>query len=623
MRTGKKYFYFMDEKPKNIWKKPWKGSRGLLLWLTTLFAGAFFIFISLGFVFATQNSAAELTKFAAMCAFGCVLAFLAIVFIHWLFCWRNFRRFLFGLACFATLVALFYAEEDWRGKYDWEKYQRVEEAKGEQFSWQSIVPTPVPDDENFAFSPVWIAEEKYNFLNQPERAEAWYGKRIYNDDISKLVSLMPVSVSGLVGTNWQANPPRNLPAEPESRDTNTWLTGGMADLKPWQIYYRALQQSNSAAQIPVTAQPQTPAQDVLLALSKFDPVIEQLHADSTLPESRFPITYDQANKSAILLWHLASVKRESQVLQLRSLAELETGQTDQAFADIKLLFRLISAIRTEPFFISHLVRLAILNITFQPMWEGLADHKWSEAQLVEFDRELAPLDFLADYKSSIRGERMLHTKEIEYMQYQRSPDKFNGLLDMSQDGKGQDYLHDNVLNLVYYFLAPKGWFEQSKLRLNRFLIENYAPTASVDLQTVSVSEEKKAVASETTKLKQGNFIERILIPPLGNAVKRFARGQAYVHLARIAIALERYQLAHGQYPESLDVLTPQYLSEIPHDVMNGQPLKYRLDPDGQFLLYSVGWNETDDGGVVALTKAENPSVIFDEGDWVWRYPSQN
>jgi len=35
--------------------------------------------------------------------------------------------------------------------------------------------------------------------------------------------------------------------------------------------------------------------------------------------------------------------------------------------------------------------------------------------------------------------------------------------------------------------------------------------------------------------------------------------------------------------------------------------KYRLTANGQFLLYSVGWNERDDNG--------NPEK--DKGDWVW------
>jgi hypothetical protein len=101
-----------------------------------------------------------------------------------------------------------------------------------------------------------------------------------------------------------------------------------------------------------------------------------------------------------------------------------------------------------------------------------------------------------------------------------------------------------------------------------------------------------------------------------------------VDLARTAIALERYRFARGEYPESLDALSPQFITKLPHDVINGQPLYYRRDPaspgsgaaGGQFVLYSVGWNETDDGGQVGLTK--NGNVDVKTGDWVWRYPAQ-
>ena len=92
------------------------------------------------------------------------------------------------------MIALFYAEEDWRGKHDWEKFKRQWEAKGEKFDFKDFVPPPVPDDQNFAFSPVWIAEEKYTFQNTPKRAEAWYGDRIYSDKVSKILPLLPVSI---------------------------------------------------------------------------------------------------------------------------------------------------------------------------------------------------------------------------------------------------------------------------------------------------------------------------------------------------------------------------------------------------------------------------------------------
>ena len=85
-------------------------------------------------------------------------------------------------------------------------------------------------------------------------------------------------------------------------------------------------------------------------------------------------------------------------------------------------------------------------------------------------------------------------------------------------------------------------------------------------------------------------------------MKRFAYGQESVDLARVAIALERYRLAHGEFPESLDALAPQFMEKIPHDIINAQPLHYRRTADGQFVLYSVGWNETDDGGIIVFKK---------------------
>ncbi len=73
---------------------------------------------------------------------------------------------------------------------------------------------------------------------------------------------------------------------------------------------------------------------------------------------------------------------------------------------------------------------------------------------------------------------------------------------------------------------------------------------------------------------------------------------------QIACALERYHLAHGEYPETLDALMPQFMEKMPHDIIGGQPLHYRRTDDGKFLLYSVGWNETDDGGQVFSPKTD-------------------
>ena len=94
------------------------------------------------------------------------------------------------------------------------------------------------------------------------------------------------------------------------------------------------------------------------------------------------------------------------------------------------------------------------------------------------------------------------------------------------------------------------------------------------------------------------------------------RIQTLVNEGQIACALERYRLAQGTYPETLDTLVPQFIEKLPRDIVNGAPLLYHRVEDGTFVLYSVGWNETDDGGKSLSDIGDLKNVA--QGDWVWK-----
>src|SRR5262249_5157762 len=113
------------------------------------------------------------------------------------------------------------------------------------------------------------------------------------------------------------------------------------------------------------------------------------------------------------------------------------------------------------------------------------------------------------------------------------------------------------------------------------------------------------------------FFSALLLPSIAGISQKAAFAQTGVSAAALACTLERHRRMHGQYPEVLDTLVPSSLSSMPHDIINGEPLKYKRTADGQYLLYSVGWNETDDGGKVVLMK-DGTSTDKAEGDWVWR-----
>ena len=75
---------------------------------------------------------------------------------------------------------------------------------------------------------------------------------------------------------------------------------------------------------------------------------------------------------------------------------------------------------------------------------------------------------------------------------------------------------------------------------------------------------------------------------------------------------DEFDAADAALNDQMDALVPQFIGKLPHDIIGGQPLHYRRTGDGKFLLYSVGWNETDDDG--------EPGTLSDpkQGDWVWK-----
>ena len=608
----------MNEESKNFWRKPWKGWRGVFGWFVLLAGGVFISIFTISLATTINGGVMDLALPSSVVAILiALLLVLAILFIRWLCNWRNFRRFFFTVACVLTVIALFYAEENWRGKHAWQKYKREWEAKGEKFSVAEIAPPPVPDDQNFAMQPIWV--EEVSGMMGMEKAKAWYGDRVaalgHTNLVRPLEMLVEFSSGKLSNTNYSQG---------------NWQKAEKADLKKWQEYYRWLatvtndvfhmeKPTRAADFFPVAAQPQTPAEDVLLALSRHNPTIEMLRAASKLPYARFPIGYTDDDPAEILLPHLAPMKGCSITLQLRTTAELQSGQTEKALDDAKLMLLLIESVRPEPILISHLVRIAMLNIAMQSVWEGLADHKWSNAQLAALETELGKLDFLADYEFCMHGERGFGAGSIDFLRRHR--DQIDNISSYKFDEEKD--VHSKLSFQIWLArFAPGGWFEQNKVACCRMNFELTYPIVNLKTRVVSPPDEKRESKMwDNFHPTPYNLFTGIMSPALGRCSERFAHAQSFTDEARIAIALERHRLAHGNFPETLDALAPQFMQKIPHDVIGGQPLKYHRTDGGQFILYSVGWNETDDGGKIALSKSGS-SIDYKQGDWVWRYPEK-
>ena len=70
----------------------------------------------------------------------------------------------------------------------------------------------------------------------------------------------------------------------------------------------------------------------------------------------------------------------------------------------------------------------------------------------------------------------------------------------------------------------------------------------------------------------------------------------------VLLAAQAYWRDKGEFPESLDQLVPQYLEVVPLDPCDrsGGRLRYRRDSTTNALVWSVGINGTDEGGVLDL-----------------------
>jgi len=362
------------------------------------------------------------------------------------------------------------------------------------------------------------------------------------------------------------------------------------------------------------------ARAVLDELKPSEPYLAELSAASQRPYARYQVNYDLENPWGILLPHLAGIKTVCQRLQLRACASLAAGQSEAALADVKLMLYLGDSIRDEFFLISYLVRLAILQQAAQPIWEGLAEHRWAEAQLQELQTRLLEYDLLTDMKHPLEGERAAGILTAELLSRQKC--QLSNLL-------GDANPSSSALADLLGRIAPHGWYYLEQLNYCRFYEQQLGGTFDREKRRIFPAQIASHAHEFEREIGGGRlgkgahaalhhrFLATLLLPSLGKVTIKTAMVQTALDQAALACALERYRLANGRFPENLDALQARFLAQLPHDLITGEPYRYRRTDDGQFLLHSVGWDEKDDGGVPG-------KVLFDDkrGDWVWQYPSR-
>jgi hypothetical protein len=91
------------------------------------------------------------------------------------------------------------------------------------------------------------------------------------------------------------------------------------------------------------------------------------------------------------------------------------------------------------------------------------------------------------------------------------------------------------------------------------------------------------------------FAARMLAPALKRIFTSDHRSRAILLCSSAALAAERFRLAQGHWPPSLESLVPEFLARRPADPFDGEPLRFRRGAHG-IAVYSVGPDGRDDQG---------------------------
>jgi hypothetical protein len=86
-----------------------------------------------------------------------------------------------------------------------------------------------------------------------------------------------------------------------------------------------------------------------------------------------------------------------------------------------------------------------------------------------------------------------------------------------------------------------------------------------------------------------------------------------------AIACERYRLASGDWPKSLEALVPRYLECVPVDPFDGKPIRYARVDEG-IKVWCIGIDMKDDGGDIGRFKQKSRSVRSADRGWLLLNP---
>jgi hypothetical protein len=348
---------------------------------------------------------------------------------------------------------------------------------------------------------------------------------------------------------------------------------------------------------------------------------------------------DARGGNAVRLPHLAMMKNLTQTLDSRIMLDLHDGNLDAAWTNLMAATRLVTTWEPETTEISQLVRFGNAKLTFNAIWQGLQTNGWTDEQLARLQQEWDTVDFFKHLTETAAFKRASAVLACEQERHppadERMPiaeflkEMFQHPLDacsvLQYEWKHACYLkkgsYKDETNLLLFYRD-----REVELR-NAVQATNWSQMRQlpgVTNKALFQSKYRSRIQAMLNVREMGTAFLKDRSGLLGRATEAEVRRRILI----TAIALERYRGKHGAYSQTLAELAPEFLKTVPMDFMDGQPLRYRLTDDGHFMLYSVGLDCVDDGGIIQTreqriraNREAGLMGIRPEADIVWPLPA--
>jgi hypothetical protein len=304
-----------------------------------------------------------------------------------------------------------------------------------------------------------------------------------------------------------------------------------------------------------------------------------------------------------------------------AIAGLHAGQLNRAQADLHALVQLAQFNRHDLTLVSQMIRVAIAGLAMDTTWEALQTEGWTEQSLAALQQDWESLDLAHAIEKGALGERAAGEAIFRHLRTASAREAAQMFGAGGLPGNRWDELvHSWVILPLWkpnshrdelFFLEHSHQFLEAARKLGK---DKPWPEVNLELQTQS-AEFDKALRRPFASFR--HYVSGKALANGRRAAQTSTRRETQRRLTIAAIAAERYHLRHGNFPLELQALVTVFLSGVPLDPMSGQPLRYRTNATGGFVLYSVGEDGRDDGGDPNPQNATNRFDLWSGKDAVW------